>query len=298
MANTTMRKTAVVTGATSGLGEAAAFSLAKEGYRVLVVGRDAARGAEVVRQVKAQGGDAELLLADLLSLSDVRRLAREIRARAPSLDLLVNNAGATFGPKQLTADGIERTFALNVAAPFVLTEALLAPLAAAKGRVVNVVTGVPKGAKTTLSQLAGAEAGSGMRSYVRNKLALLTLTREAERRYGSRGITFVSLHPGVIPSTRFGHEMPAFLRAMGPFVAKLLGIASTLEQAAERYRSVGAGPVEPGGFYAEGVLKEPPSQSLDAAFAGALWEHVAAVTAERAPSLSTRTSVTAAAAAL
>jgi len=95
-------KTAVVTGATSGLGEAAALALAKAGYRVLVVGRDEARGADVVSRARAAGSEAELLTADLFSLSDVRRLAREIKARAPSLDLLVNNAGGTFGAKQLT----------------------------------------------------------------------------------------------------------------------------------------------------------------------------------------------------
>src|SRR4051812_3753305 len=203
MTNTTTRKTAVITGATSGLGAAAAVALAKAGWRVLLVGRDAARGAEVATQAKAAGGEAEFLSADLMSLADVRRLAREIRSRAPALDLLVNNAGGTFGPKQLTVDGIERTFALNVAAPFALTEALVEPLAAAKGRVLNVVTGVPKGAKTTLDQLTGDKSSAGMQSYIRSKLALLMLTIEQQRRYGARGITAVSLHPGVIPNTGF-----------------------------------------------------------------------------------------------
>jgi NAD(P)-dependent dehydrogenase (short-subunit alcohol dehydrogenase family) len=281
MAKTTTRQTAVVTGATSGLGEAAALALAKAGYRVLVVGRDAARGAEVVARAKAAGGDAEFLSADLMSLADVRRLAREIQQRAPSLDLLVNNAGGTFGAKQLTKDGLERTFALNVAAPFVLTEALVEPLAAARGRVLNVVTGVPKGAKTTLEQLTGEAASGGMQSYVRSKLALLTLTHEQQRRYGPRGITCASLHPGVIPDTRFGQEMPAFMRAVGPFVARLFRIASTLDQAAARYLSVGTGPVEPGGFYKEGVLAEAPVQSQDTAFAASLWAHLASVTASR-----------------
>lgn len=278
MTNTTTRKTAVITGATSGLGQNAAVALAKAGFRVLVVGRDAARGAEVVAAAKGAGGDAEFLAADLLSLADVRRLAREIKQRAPAIDLLVNNAGGTFGPKQLTKDGLERTFALNVAAPFALTEALIEPLAAAKGRILNVVTGVPKGAKTTLEQLTGDKSDAGMQSYVRNKLALLMLTIEQQRRHGSRGITAVSLHPGVIPDTRFGQEMPAFMRAVGPFIARLFGIASTPDQAAERYVRVGTGPVEPGGFYAEGTLKEAPTQAQDQAFTGALWAHLGAVT--------------------
>jgi len=268
---TATKRTAVVTGATSGLGEAAAVALAKAGWRVLVVGRDAARGAEVVARAKAAGGEAEFLAADLLSLADVRRVAREIRARAPSLELLVNNAGGTFGPKELTGDGLERTFALNVAAPFVLTEALVEALGAGHGRVLNIVTGVPKGAKATMDQLAGAESGAGMSSYIRAKLALGALTHEQQRRYASKGITAVSLHPGVIPGTGFGQDMPAFLRSFGGGVAKLFGFASTHEQAADRYVQVGTGPVEPAGFYAQGKLEPAPVQAQDPAFAGQLW---------------------------
>jgi NAD(P)-dependent dehydrogenase (short-subunit alcohol dehydrogenase family) len=280
---TSTKKTAAVTGATSGLGETAALALARAGWRVLVIGRDAERGAAVVAQAKAAGGDAEFLAADLFSLADVRRLATEIRKRAPALDLLINNAGGSFGPKRLTGDGLERTFALNVAAPFVLTEGLVGQLAAAKGRVVNIVTGVPKGAKTTLDQLTGKKSDGGMQSYIRNKLALLTFTNEAQRRHGARGITFVSLHPGVIPNTRFGGEMPAFMRSVGPFIARLFGLASTFEQAAERYFQAGTGPVDPGGFYAEGVLKAAPVQTQDAAFAATLWQHLEELTSGRAP---------------
>jgi retinol dehydrogenase-14 len=96
------RKTAVVTGATSGLGEAAAIALAREGHRVLVVGRDAERGAQVVAKAKQAGGDAEFLAADLFSLADVHRLAGEIQKRAPRVDVLVNNAGGSFNARATT----------------------------------------------------------------------------------------------------------------------------------------------------------------------------------------------------
>lgn len=267
--NTELR-TAVVTGATSGLGRAAALALAQHGFRVILVGRDRERGTEAVQEIRAAGGRAELVLGDLLTVAGSRAVVEAIRQRAPAIELLINNAGGAFGQDQRTEDGLERTFALNVLAPFVLTEGLVESLAAGRGRVVNVVTAVPKGAKTTVEAIAGAKAQPGMQSYVRNKLALLTLTIEQRRRHRARGITFASLHPGVIPGTRFGSDSPGILMKIGPIVAKLLRITSTLDEAAERFVAVGTGEVEDGGFYYEGRLREAPRQAQDPAFGEAL----------------------------
>ena len=264
------QKTAVVTGATSGLGEAAAIALARSGHRVLVVGRDAARGADVVRRAKQTGGEAEFLAADLFSLADVRRLAGEIQKRAPRVDVLVNNAGGSFNARAVTKDGFERTFALNVAAPFALVEGLVEPLASAHGRVVNVVTGVPRSARAKVDELVGPKAKAGMGAYIKAKLALLALTRAWQRRYGARGVTFVAVHPGIIPGTRFGQEMPAWIRAIGEAIAKLFRLTSTPEQAASRYLLAATGPVEAGGFYAQGSLRPPPHHADDASFADGL----------------------------
>jgi NAD(P)-dependent dehydrogenase (short-subunit alcohol dehydrogenase family) len=263
-------KTAVITGATSGLGEAAALALARDHYTLLLVGRDQGRGADVVRRAKEAGGDAEFLAADLFLLSDVRRLAAEIRARAPRIDVLVNNAGGSFNESKQTKDGFERTFALNVAAPYVLVEALIDPLAAARGRVVNVVTGVSSGARAEVDELVGPKAKAGMGTYIKAKLALIALTRGWQRRHGSRGVTFVALHPGIIPGTRFGQEMPAWMRSIGESVAKLFGLASTPEQAAARYHAAATAAVEPGGFYYEGKLRPPPKHADDETFAEGL----------------------------
>lgn len=284
-------KTAVVTGGTSGLGEAAALALGKQGWRVLIVGRDAARGAEVARRA---GNGSEFVPADLFSLADVRRVARELTARAPALELLVNNAGGVFSGSEVTVDGLERTFALNVAAPFVLTHALLDALAAAKGRVVNIVTGIQPGFSTKLEQLQGPKASGGMFGYMRNKLALITLTQAQQRRFGARGITFVALHPGIIPNTRFGHTMKGFnpFTTIGPFFAKLFGIGVTPEVAAERYLGAATGPVEPAGYYYEGVLRPAPRQAQDAAFQDALWAFVESPAS--APSRSSATATSAA----
>jgi retinol dehydrogenase-14 len=258
------------------LGEAAAIAFAKQGWRVLVIGRDAERGRQVVERA---GKNAELVRGDLFTIAGVKALGEEICRRVPELDLLVNGAGGTFGKKELTPDGLERTFALNVMAPFVLTRELEPALAAAKGRVVNLVTGVPKNAKATLDELVGEASAAGIGSYTKNKLALGALTGEMQRRYGKDGVTIVSLHPGIIPGTRFGQDMPAALRAVMGFVARAFGMASTLEQAADRYVRIGTGDVEAGAFYAQGKLADAPVLARDPAFAGALWQKLEAVTA-------------------
>lgn len=271
-------KTAAVTGATSGLGQAAALALGQAGWRVLVIGRDATRGAEVAKQA---GNGSEFLRADLFSLADVRRLALEVKSRAPALQLLVNNAGGVFSKGAPTVDGLERTFALNVAAPFTLTEGLLDALEAGAGRVVNVVTGIQDGFSTKLEQVVGPKASGGMFAYIPNKHVLLALTRAQQQRYQARGLTFVALHPGLIPTTRFGQSMTGFnpFTTLGPFFSKLFGLGVTDTEAASRYLKVGTEAVEGGGFYFEGVLRPGPKQARDAAFLEQVWEQLKQVTA-------------------
>lgn len=149
----TIGKVALVTGATSGIGRAAALALAKYGYRIIVVGREAARGAEVVGELERVGAGGEFLPIDLLNLANIRHITHDVTERYRRLDVLLNNAGGTFRAKALTADDIERTFALNVVAPHALTTTLLFPLQAGEGRVVNVVLPVspPEPASTSTS---------------------------------------------------------------------------------------------------------------------------------------------------
>ncbi|MCA9684881.1 MAG: SDR family NAD(P)-dependent oxidoreductase, partial [Myxococcales bacterium] len=148
-------RTAVVTGATSGLGRAAALALSKEGFHIIAVGRDQARGQEVVGEIHEAGGSAELVTGDLLTAAGTQAVADEILSRTSAIHLLINNAGGAFNSDERTPDGLERTFALNVLAPHVLTEALLEALSAGEARVVNVVTAVPARASTSVAAIAG-----------------------------------------------------------------------------------------------------------------------------------------------
>lgn len=272
-------QTAVVTGATSGLGEAAAVALGARGWRVVVVGRDEARGRRVVERIDAAGGEGVLQTGDLSTVAGAASLGEALRVVAPRVDLLVNNAGGAFPAGPATADGLERTFAINVLAPHLLVRALMPSLEAAGGRVVNIVTDVPQRSTTTVDAVAGPGATGGMMSYVRNKLALLALTVESQARFGDRGVTFVALHPGVIPETRFGSELSFFFRNLGPTIARWLGWTSTAEQAADRYVAMGSGPVQGAGFYREGQPSPVPPGAADPALRVALWDRLEALAA-------------------
>jgi retinol dehydrogenase 14 len=271
------QKTAVVTGGTSGLGEAATYALAKAGWRVLIVGRDITRGEQVARTA---GNGAAFFAADLFSLTDVNRLGEALKGAAPKIDLLVNNAGGSFQKDQRTIDGLERTFALNVAAPFALTAALLPSLEAAKGRVLNITTGVPKRAKASIEELSGTKAGAGMQSYIRSKLAVISVTQEQAKRFAPHSVSSAALHPGIIPGTRFGGEMPKAMLAIGGFMTKLFGQATTLDEAAARFVQIGTGPIENGGYYKQGKLSPAPASLTDASFGKRLWAHLETITSK------------------
>src|SRR5215212_10952656 len=171
-------KTMLITGATSGIGEATAIAVARRGARVLVVGRDQARGAAVVQELTRVGGTGEFLAANLLSLKDVTRLADEVLKHTASLDVLINNAGGMFGTKTMSADNIETTFALNTVAAFALTNHLHDALAQAHGRVVNIATGFLGRTRLKVNELANPGSYSALSSYTRAKLASIMMTLE------------------------------------------------------------------------------------------------------------------------
>ena len=193
-------KVVLVTGATDGIGRATALGLARLGARVLVHGRDPERVAAAARETASAGPEqADGFVADLSVQAEVRRLAAQVRRAAPRLDVLVNNAGVYMRDRRLTPDGIEQTFAVNVLAPFLLTQLLLDALeAAAASRVLNVASMAHVHAHLDLAAFGGDGSWHGGEAYGASKLALVLLTAESAERLAGSGVTVNSLHPGVV----------------------------------------------------------------------------------------------------
>lgn len=199
------RPVALLTGATSGIGQWTALGLAKAGYHVIGVGRDARRAGAFEDWIKAQLPDpgVEVILADLSLMAEVKRLAAAVRERAPALGLLVNNAGLVCDRRRETAEGHELTLAVNHLAPFLLTRELMPLLGGTPGaRVVNIGSSSSDRARFDLEDLDWRRrVWSGVNAYGQSKLALMIATFEWARREANP--TFNVVHPGSV-GTRIG----------------------------------------------------------------------------------------------
>jgi len=201
-------KTVVITGGTSGIGEVAAEALAKMGARVVLVARDKSRGDATLARLRgsAPGVDHSLYLADLLRLAEMKRVAAQIADREPRIDVLINNAGALFAVRRLTEDGLERTFALNHMAYFVLTAGLREGLVAAgTARIINTASAAHQRATLDFDDVQSAKGFAATKAYGRSKLCNILFTRELARRLRGTGVTANCLHPGFV-ATRFADQ--------------------------------------------------------------------------------------------
>ena len=195
-------KTILITGSTDGVGRVVAQRLGAGGARVLVHGRDAARGMATVAEIEAAGGKAEFLAADLASLAEVRHLAEAVREKTGRLDILINNAGiGTAGAKrQLSADGFELRFAVNYLAGFLLTSELLPLLkASAPARIVNVASAGQQA--IDFGDVMLTRSYDGVRAYCQSKLAQILFTVDLAGELKGRGVTVNALHPASYMNT-------------------------------------------------------------------------------------------------
>jgi NAD(P)-dependent dehydrogenase (short-subunit alcohol dehydrogenase family) len=206
-------KTVVITGGTSGIGAVAAEALAGMGARIILVARDRKRAEATVGRLRTKGptvGHA-VYYADLSLISETKRVGGEIATSEPRIDVLINNAGAIFGRRGETAEGMERTFATNHVSYFVLTELLRERLlASSPARVVNTSSHAHRGNRLNFDDLQMKNGYRGFRAYGRSKLCNILFTRELARRLEGSGVTANSLHPGFV-NTRFGESSnPSF----------------------------------------------------------------------------------------
>lgn len=209
----------LLTGATRGIGRAAALELAAQGAELALVGRDAERVRSVAVAARAAGAGAPVHehVADLTLMSEVRALAEQIRARHARIDVLANNAGALFAARRETSEGLERTFALNHLAPFLLTNLLLDRLAG--GRVVTTASDAHRGGLLDLDDLQSTRSYAAMRVYGTSKLCNILFTRELARR--APQLHANCFHPGVV-RTGFGKNENGIWKLLttlgGPFL--------------------------------------------------------------------------------
>jgi NAD(P)-dependent dehydrogenase (short-subunit alcohol dehydrogenase family) len=264
----------VLTGATRGIGRAAAIELARQGVEVALVGRDAARVEAVAEQARAAGGGAPVHqhVADLTLMSDVRELAGEIRERYGALDVLANNAGALFASRAETSEGLERTFALNHLAPFLLTNLLRDRLRG--GRVVTTASDAHLSGLLDLEDLKSERSYRAMRVYGTSKLCNILFTRELARR--APELRANCLHPGTVRSG-FGKNQPGLWKILTTLGAPLLrspqhGARSLLWLATSDEAAALTG-----AYIVDEKVVLPSLQAQDETLAQGLWERSAAL---------------------
>lgn len=260
-------KTIVITGASAGVGAAAARRLAGEGAKVVVVGRDPRRTNDVADEL-----GAERHVADFTKLSDVHDLADAL-GKLDRLDVLANNAGGIFGERVLTEDGFEKTFQVNHLAGFLLTRLLLPKLIASGASVIQTSSVAHYGGKLDLADLQLERGWSGWRAYNRAKLANVLFTRGLHKHHVLDGVQAAAFHPGVVASSFGNAAGPWTQRFYGSTLGKRVMIspeqgADTLVWLAQRTppRDWASGE-----FYIKRTMRRPNKQALDAGLVDAFW---------------------------
>lgn len=266
-------KTVWVTGGTAGIGRATAVGLATMGARVAITGHNAERAEDAAHAIRAaSGGKVDVLIADMSSQSEVRRLADEALQNFPRIDVLVNNVGGYWSTRHVTADGLELTFALNYLASFLLTNLLLDRLTrSSPARVVTVSSHAHARGRIEFADLQGEASYSGARAYNQSKLANIMFTYELARRLRGSGVTATVLHPGVV-RTGFGAEDPGGIqRLLVPFAKRFM--KSPDQGAVTSIYLTSASDVDhvSGQYFVNSKPKRSSKRSYDEAAAARLW---------------------------
>jgi retinol dehydrogenase 14 len=267
-------KTVLITGGTSGIGRATALGLAGMGAHLAITGRDRGRTEDAAREIRAAGGgQVDLFVADMSSQSEVRRVAEEVLQCLSGIDVLVNNVGGYWNTRHITADELERTFALNHLASFLLTNLILDRLTeSAPARVVTVSSNAHAQGRIDFDDLQGELSYSGARAYNQSKLANVLFSYELARRLQSTYVTANALHPGVV-STSFGAEDPASVqRVFIPFLRHFM--KTPAQGAATSIHLASAADLEhvTGRYFADSKPKGSAKRSYDEAAAARLWQ--------------------------
>ena len=270
---TTPRRTIVITGASDGIGAAAARRLTAQGHHVVLVGRSEAKTRALADELQAPSH-----LADFARLADVRRLADELRAGYPRIDVLANNAGGIMGTRTTTEDGFEKTLQVNHLAPFLLTNLLVGTLVQSRATVVNTSSAAARlFGRMDLDDLGNVRGYSPNKAYGDGKLANILFTAELHRRFGGQGIATAAFHPGVV-ATNFAADSTSAMRFIYRTPLRHLMLISP-DQGADTL--VWLAETEPGPqwvsgeFYEKRRLSRTNPQAADRDLARGLWDRSA-----------------------
>lgn len=264
-------KVIVITGASDGIGLAAAKELNKQGHEIVIVGRSPEK-----TKAAAQELDTLYYIADFAKLDEVRRLASELKQKYPRIDVLVNNAGGLFGDRELTVDGYEKTMQVNHLAGFLLTNLLLDTLITSKATIINTSSRAAKiFAKLDIDDINMANDYTPRTAYGNAKLENILFTKELNRRYGNKGINAVCFHPGNV-STSFASDTNDILRFMYHSPLKIFaGLISPEKGADTLVWLATTTPQETwqlGGYYVRRKIAKTNPIAVDESVAKSLWD--------------------------
>ena len=265
----TERRTVVITGASDGIGRAAAITMAEHGEHVVVVGHDPDRTRAVAERI-----DAPWHVVDYAQLSQVRRLADELLGKYPRIDVLVNNAGGAFPAGRRTSDGFDLNVQIDFLSPFLLTNLLIGRLEASHASVIITSSMAADWGRISTRSLESQQFGSAARAYGTAKLMDLIFAIELQRSYGAKGLHAVAFHPGVI-ATSFGtHGSPFFQWLYGlPLAERVMGTPASGSRELVRLALGEPGrDWEPGGFTQFGRRRRIPSQARDPRRRQLVWD--------------------------
>ena len=270
------RKTIVITGASDGIGAAAARRLSENGGNVVVVGRSQSKTTAVAAEL-----GADYFVADFADLAQVRALAEKIRSEYPRIDVLANNAGGMVSEMNMTVDGLEKTYQVNYLSPFLLTTALLDLLVDSRATIINTTSSSQRLLpRVTITDLENTDRHRPGTAYALTKLAIVLFTMELHRRYHARGLSAATFHPGYVNSNfgdASGSRFLSFMKHRVPITARF---TATAEQGAEQLVWLASSTPgidwQPGEYYSKHKVAKANRAAYDPVLAGELWDRTMA----------------------
>lgn len=265
--------TTVITGATSGIGEATAFALAKKNHALYLLVRNIAKGEELKQRIinETRNKNINIIYCDLTDLATVVAAAGELKSKLFNIQVLINNAGGMFNDFKPTKDGFETTFQLNHLGHFLLTKCLMPLLEKGHARIINVSSDMHRRARTDFEDINDPKKYSAIKAYGNSKLFNIYFTKSLADKYASKGITAFALHPGVV-KTQFNAKLKGGLKLLFSLATPFM---ISVEKGAETSVFLATAPrldSKNGGYFVKQKQVKPAAAAHSESSREKLWE--------------------------